>query len=279
MQQRQAPDAEEARQLIRNDFFERVRSDEEIDALVTKFAAVTATPYAEVLRRMLGMEEMDENQAKSLLRRVLAHRRRLSKMVGRSVHVRVAALDLLTMHPPRTAGIQRRDSRPIVVTPSLIKRALDEASADEVTGLPQRAHFMSLVRHELRQRKRRSAAVVFIDLDGFKRANDLHGHACGDEVLRMLARSARVTLRHGDVIARIGGDEFALLLLDVSEAEAIAAVTRLRERFESCTARFGTSFSAGVEMPIPGDTADSLLERADAKMYRDKRARAASVTG
>ncbi|MCL2777321.1 MAG: GGDEF domain-containing protein [Polyangiaceae bacterium] len=268
-------DVHHARQILRDNSFDRVASDDELAALVAKFAIITSTPYVEILRRMLGMEQVNERAARTLFRRVLAHRRRLSKALGRQVHVRVAALDMLSIRTARSKNDTERDSLPIVVTPLFIERALDEASSDSVTGLPQRAHFVSLVRHELCQRHRRNVAVVFIDLDGFKNVNDEHGHGVGDEVLRIIARLARATLRSGDVIARIGGDEFALLLLEVSTDEAEIVVERLRMRFEARTARYGTSFSAGIVLAQPGDTPDGLLLRADARMYRDKRTRAA----
>jgi diguanylate cyclase (GGDEF)-like protein len=260
--------------LIRDDPFDRVRNEADLDALVTRLAARSETPYADVLRRMLGMEELAEADARALFRRVVEHWRRLSRSLGRAVHVRVAALDLLTMHPERVRTAS--SARPIVVTPSLLEKALEEASSDALTGLPQRAHFVGLVRHELRQRKRRSVAVAWVDLDRFKAVNDAYGHARGDEVLRALARSARVALRHGDVLARMGGDEFAILLLDVSPEEAESAVNRLRDRFEHATAPLDVSFSAGVAIAHAGETgetAEDLLARADAGMYRDKRAR------
>jgi len=262
---------EAAWQLIRDDLFDRASNDAEVEALVARFAETSPAPHSEVIRRMLGAE-MTEAAARTLFRRVLEHRAVMSKALARPVHVRVAALDLLTSNMSG-ARAPRRDSRAILVSPALLEKALEEAGSDAITGLPQRGHFMSLLRHELRQRRRRSVVVAFIDLDGFKRVNDDHGHARGDEVLRAIARAGRLTFRHGDVLARIGGDEFALLLVDVAEAEAEAAVRRLRERFESKVAPLKVSFSAGIAVAAPGDTADELLARADAAMYRDKRAR------
>src|SRR5690606_10052373 len=115
--------------------------------------------------------------------------------------------------------------------------------------------------------------------DGFKRVNDTHGHARGDEVLRALAVSARVVLRHGDVFARIGGDEFAVMLFDAAPEEAEVVVRRLREHFEASTAPLGTSFSTGIVAAHPGEVAEDLLMRADAAMYRDKRRRTSSGHG
>jgi diguanylate cyclase (GGDEF)-like protein len=267
----------EAWQLIHDDPFDRATSDEDIERVVTTIAARSATPYTEVLRRLVGLEDMTEADATIFVRRVLEHRRSLVTTLGRSVHIRVAALDLLTTTPAKTGA--RHDSHPIIVTPSLLEKAFEVATADGVTGLPQRAHFMNLLRHELRQRKRRSVCVAFIDLDGFKRVNDEHGHARGDEVLRTLAHSARGSLREGDVLARIGGDEFAVLLLDASPAEADAALRRLRDRFEALTAPLGTSFSAGIAVAGSGEPAERLMMRADQAMYRQKRSRAAVLSG
>ncbi|HEY8073870.1 MAG TPA: GGDEF domain-containing protein [Labilithrix sp.] len=266
-----ARDRDATWRLIRDDVFDRIRSEEDLDALVVRFTARSATPYSDVVRRLLGMEELSEEEAHAFYKRLVDHWRRLSRSVGRAVHPRVAALDLVTLRPARVGSPSA--TRPIVVTPSLIEKALEEAASDAVTGLPQRAHFMGVVRHELRQRKRRGIAVVYIDLDRFKQVNDTHGHARGDDVLRALARAGRVALRHGDLLARVGGDEFAILLLDVTPEEAEAAVRRLRDRFEARTATLGVSFSAGIAISLPGESAEDLLARADAEMYRDKRER------
>ena len=263
-------------QLIHDDPFDRATSEDEIARVVKSVAARSATPFIEVLRRLVGIDDMNELEAQTFFGRVVEHRRVMSQALGRSIHIRVAALDLLTTRSTSSTNTGgRRDSHPIIVTPSLLEKAFEVATADGITGLPQRAHFMNLLRHELRQRKRRNVCVAFIDLDGFKRVNDRHGHARGDEVLRALARSARGSLREGDVLARIGGDEFAILLLDASPAEADAALGRLRERFEALTAPLGTSFSAGVAVAGPSEPAERVVMRADQAMYRQKRARAA----
>ena len=262
-------------QLIHDDPFDRATTEDEIARVVRSFAARGSTPYTEVLRRLVGVDYMDELEAQAFFVRVGEHRRAMAQALGRSIHIRVAALDLLTTRSASPSQGTRRDSHPIIVTPSLLEKAFEVASADAITGLPQRAHFTNLLRHELRQRKRRSVCVAFIDLDGFKRVNDLHGHSRGDEVLRALARSARGSLREGDVLARIGGDEFAILLLDASPAEAEAVLTRLRDRFEALTAPLGTSFSAGIAVAGTSEPAERVIMRADQAMYRQKRARAA----
>lgn len=264
-------DHEAAWQLLRDDVFDRIRTDHELERILSSFASESASPHAELVRRMLGME-MPEREARAFYRRLVDHWRELSHSLGRPVHVRVAALDLLTLSPDRDG---RLESRPIVVTPSLLEKALEEAGADGVTGLPQRSHFMGLLRHELRQRRRRGVVVAYLDLDGMKRVNDEYGHARGDEVLRTFARVGRGVLRQGDTLARIGGDEFALLLVDVGLEEAEAITSRFRERFEAAMVPLAVSFSVGLSVPEHGDSAEEVLGRADAAMYREKRARAA----
>ena len=268
-------DSGQAWQLIHDDPFDGATSDEQIASVVAGFSARSVEPYTDILGRLVGVEDTSEHEAQVFFERVVEHRRELSEALGRAVHLRVAALDALTLRP--VTRRTRHDSHPIIVTPSLLERAFEEATADGVTGLPQRAQFMSVLRHELRQRKRRNVCIAYLDLDRFKAVNDQYGHARGDAVLRTLVQSARGSLREGDVLARVGGDEFAILLVDVSEAEAEAALRRFRERFESLTAPLGTSFSAGVAFSTDGEDAESLVTRADHAMYRQKRSRAAAT--
>jgi len=262
-------------QLIHEDPFARASAESDLQSVTEQYAARSATPYRELLSRLVGLEELDEREARALYKRILQHRRDLSAALGRPVHVRVAALDMVTTQPP--AAVTRHDSRPIMVTSAMLERALEEATADAVTGLPQRAHFMNVLTHELKQRSLREVAVAYLDLDGFKHVNDTHGHAKGDDVLRALVRAARGALREGDILARIGGDEFAVLFVNVTPVEADAALRRLRDRFEHITAAFGTSFSAGIAIAGQGETATSVVERADSAMYRQKRARKAAA--
>lgn len=240
-------------------------SDAELDGMIAEAANRSPRPHADVVRRLLGLD-LDDDGARAFLEDVRSHRHAMARALGRAVHLRVAALDRML----ERGGAER----PLLVSSTLLARAFEEATADAVTGLPQRAHFRSLLRHELRQRRRRTIVVAFLDLDGFKRVNDTQGHKRGDDVLRALAKAGRVVLRQGDVLARMGGDEFAVLFVDVEREAADAAIGRLRARFEARTATLGTSFSYGVVTAEPGETPDDVLARADMAMYRDKRARA-----
>jgi len=120
-----------------------------------------------------------------------------------------------------------------------------------------------------------SAALVYLDLDEFKPVNDRHGHAAGDAVLKAIASALIRHVRASDVVARIGGDEFAALLWNVDDAAAAAKAAALEAAVYATPVRWGSSTlvvgaSAGVAFMGPLDTPAELLARADAAMYARK---------
>jgi diguanylate cyclase (GGDEF)-like protein/PAS domain S-box-containing protein len=150
------------------------------------------------------------------------------------------------------------------------------ADHDALTGLLNRRRFDDELRRE-RARVRRSggrSAVLLLDLDGFKAVNDRHGHAAGDRLLKRIAGALRSELREVDVVARIGGDEFAVLLPDADPAGARATA----EKLERAVARNGrvadsrVTASVGVAPVDPDQPADRSLAAADRAMYERKRA-------
>ena len=125
-----------------------------------------------------------------------------------------------------------------------------------------------------------SAALIYLDLDGFKPVNDRHSHAAGDVVLKAVAAALVRQVRASDIVARIGGDEFAVLLWNASEANATAKAAALEAAVFATPVRWGSSTlvvgaSAGVAPIGPLDTATEVLARADAAMYARKRERSA----
>lgn len=164
------------------------------------------------------------------------------------------------------------------VTEAMATAADLEASAllDQLTGLSNRRHLDQLLDELLDDGVERRIAVCFIDLDGFKGINDLHGHRVGDELLRRAAARLQSCLRDGDVLARQGGDEFVAVLVDVvDEAEAVAAAERLRsvlaDAFEIDGAMFHLTASAGITTAqVPGVSGEVLLQRADQALYAAK---------
>ena len=152
------------------------------------------------------------------------------------------------------------------------------ATHDGLTNLPNRVLLHERLNLALARMQRRGStmAILFLDLDRFKRINDSLGHRQGDEVLKVMAERLKAICRSTDFVARWGGDEFVVLMEDVSgpEAVAIAAaklVSSLRDDIETHGVRLSTSCSVGVVMaPQDGVEVDSLLAKADAAMYRAK---------
>ncbi len=122
-------------------------------------------------------------------------------------------------------------------------------------------------------------AVVFSDLDDFKRINDSYGHAAGDELLRSVARRMVRSVRDSDTVARLGGDEFTVILESLDDVAHVERLTRrislaLSEPFEvgKDVVNLGSSLGIGI-YPRDGKDVDTLLASADAAMYEGKRSR------
>lgn len=118
-------------------------------------------------------------------------------------------------------------------------------------------------------------AVFYIDLDGFKRINDAHGHGTGDEVLRRVGEALLRATRLSDSVARIGGDEFVLILRHIDTVQARGKADALRAllaglRIEHNDVVVTTEASIGLASLMPDDTPESALARADADMYASK---------
>ncbi len=150
---------------------------------------------------------------------------------------------------------------------------------DTLTGLANRTLFKDELRKATRQGVERSSAVLFVDLDDFKRVNDSHGHEVGDEVLREFAQRLQHCLRGNrdtTTVARLAGDEFAILLTNLTSAEVAALVaTRIRDivanPFYVNRIKVFISVSIGISLcPENGDTFDALIKHADMAMYHAK---------
>ncbi len=153
------------------------------------------------------------------------------------------------------------------------------ATTDPLTGLCNRIRFFSLTRAEIQRADRygRPLALAMVDIDHFKLVNDTHGHECGDQLLRAFAEMCRATLRHQDVVARLGGEEFALLLPETTHDRALHLAERLRGKAEllelpDTTPAPHITISVGVSEVFAGETEpDAALARADQALYAAKR--------
>jgi diguanylate cyclase (GGDEF)-like protein len=152
------------------------------------------------------------------------------------------------------------------------------ARNDVLTGLPNRRSFMAELELALQKSLQRHArlAVGFVDLDGFKRVNDLMGHEAGDELLKHVAMRLKNVCGEADMVARLGGDEFTFFLREVTpigtERSMAAALRALEEAFWICGKEVLITASIGVSLyPDHGSNPQQLLRHADSAMYSAKR--------
>ena len=156
---------------------------------------------------------------------------------------------------------------------------VQQARSDSLTGLPNRLHFLEMLESavETAIREKRNGVLLFLDLDHFKRANDVLGHLAGDAVLKMTAERLRAATRAGDLLARLGGDEFTLLSTDnlndaQVEVRAQALIESLSRPFQVEGRSVFVGLSVGsVRFPQDGRSALDLLRRADTAMYHAKK--------
>ncbi|HEX9777468.1 MAG TPA: EAL domain-containing protein [Geopsychrobacteraceae bacterium] len=149
---------------------------------------------------------------------------------------------------------------------------------DALTGLPNRLLFQDRLQHSIAKAHRfgRKIAVLFLDLDQFKRINDYFGHAIGDQLLQKVAKRIRCGAREEDTLARFGGDEFVLLLEDVAQVNSVGIVAdkvlaSLAQAFEVGGIQLYAAASIGISIyPDNGESAEELFRCADSAMYRAK---------
>ncbi len=176
-----------------------------------------------------------------------------------------------------TSGLEHKVRERTVELEEANHRLEELATTDALTGLCNRGHFESCGSRQLAEAKRRGATVAMVlsDIDKFKSYNDRLGHAFGDDVLKHVAKIFRGEVREGDLVARIGGEEFAVLMPDATTEEAAQAAERMRAKLEKepmqrdgevVTASFGVSSTDDVEPEL-----DILLKAADDALYTSKR--------
>ncbi|MFZ2853366.1 MAG: diguanylate cyclase [Rhodocyclaceae bacterium] len=152
------------------------------------------------------------------------------------------------------------------------------ATIDMLTGLNNRGHFIEGAEAELRRADRfdRDLTVLMLDIDFFKRINDGYGHAAGDEALRVFSRILKRETREIDLLGRLGGEEFAVLLPETSPGDGMQVAERIRAAIEQSSFSFQGSVpiiftvSLGASFLQAGDRLDNLLARADEALYRAK---------
>src|SRR5215218_10513663 len=193
-----------------------------------------------------------------------------ARAAGAVDHLPKAALDPDTLERAvRYAADHRRS----------VERLQHGALHDALTGLPNRTLFLDRLEQSLRRARRRGpgsgAAVLFLDLDRFKVVNDSLGHHAGDQLLQAVALRLDAALRPGDTVARIGGDEFTVLLEDMTDAREATVVAErvlstLADPFAIAGRELHVSGSIGIALAGPDVDPEELIRDADVAMYRAK---------
>jgi diguanylate cyclase (GGDEF)-like protein len=217
---------------------------------------------------------------------------------GRRLQAPVDPAALRSARPegkPEAAQASRSDAMRLAAEVERLERELaaarvqladleTRADIDPLTDILNRRGFERELKRSLAHAKRygSSAALLYLDLDGFKIVNDRHGHAAGDAVLKAVAAVLARHVRSSDVVARLGGDEFAVLLWHLSEADAHSKARVLEAAIDRTTATHsGTMLSVGgsvgAALLLPLDQPADVLERADRAMYVRKAARKTSA--
>ncbi len=200
---------------------------------------------------------------------------RMRHIEGRWIHVEAIGKNLLNDQTIQGIVINYRD---VTERKSFEERLRYQAFHDSLTGLPNRALFMDRLEHALvrMERRKRPAAVLFLDLDNFKLVNDSLGHEVGDRLLTLVAERLRGCLRAEDTVARFGGDEFTVLLEDVADESDAARVAdqitwALKVPFSLEGREVFVNASIGIALSATDrDRPSDLLRNADVALYRAK---------
>ena len=188
-------------------------------------------------------------------------------------------------HPGRGTRLERRvvnTARQAGMAASLacsraamIARLRSDASTDALTGCANRGRFDSVI-GRLAADADGPVSLLLVDIDHFKRVNDVHGHVVGDDVLRAVADALRLAARDTDLVARYGGEEFAIVMRNTRSAAAVEVAEWIRRRVATDVHRVPVTVSIGVATAIPGSdgtgNAARLVSRADAALYAAKSA-------
>jgi diguanylate cyclase (GGDEF)-like protein len=182
--------------------------------------------------------------------------------------------------PMRLAAEVERLKRELAAACTRMAALEARADIDPLTDVLNRRGFERVLNRSLAYVKRYgpSAALLYLDLDGFKSVNDRYGHAAGDVVLKAVAMVITRHVRASDVVARLGGDEFAVLLWNIGEVDACKKALTIEAALTHTTAMhagatLSIAASAGAALLLPLDTPADVLERADRAMYARKAAR------
>jgi diguanylate cyclase (GGDEF)-like protein len=156
-----------------------------------------------------------------------------------------------------------------------LEKAVEVAATDPLTSLSNRRYFLYFLREDINRANRYKIPVslLFLDIDGFKAYNDKYGHLAGDEVLRKISQTMKKLVRKTDILARYGGDEFAILFPHIAVGEAMVVCERIRDSVKELRLSTGDKYltvSGGLTMYRLGERLGEFLRRADELLYQAK---------
>ena len=221
-----------------------------------------------VIFHVLTHLNIQPKEAKKCWQEISAHRLKMIQALDRDVNLRTAICDYF-------CTINKSFKNPVVVEISIFEKRLNAYKYDSLTGLYTRDFFNGMLSRELARAKRYGTemALVFLDLDDFKKINDSHGHLIGDDALKEVAKIIRDEIRSEDTAARFGGEEMVILLPETGKIKALIVGERIRERIEleHKGKTIKMTVSGGISSsPIDGTDAAALIENADKAMYMAK---------
>lgn len=244
-----------------------------IDARVSALEGDLGPGVYSQLLYLLCHLDFPPQKAKPHWRAVLQHQRRFQKKLGQDVDFRVALLDYFI-------SVNQQLENPESIEIQIFKKTQDSAFRDELTGLYNYRYLRAELDREMRKAQRKSSplSMVLLDVDNFKRYNDHHGHLEGDKALRAIGRLLLEECRAGDVAARYGGGEFALLLPETTKPQAFLVADRFRKkiwegRFSGGRGKPAGRFSiSGGVATFRADAPDALrlLDAADKALHQAK---------
>jgi diguanylate cyclase (GGDEF)-like protein len=208
---------------------------------------------------------------------VIAYTDNISKLVDVLVGVASVSfvISIIAIATFRSYSSEYRRSNRLLEELNEQNEKLKELSIkDQLTGLYNRRHFLEVLKSELDYFKiyKQHFYVLMLDLDGFKKINDEHGHLFGDEVLKRVSKQINKSTRDYDVVARYGGEEFCIVTSHLNPENILVIAERIRLHIEELELRNDSkiTISIGVARNCKGDTIDELIERADDMLYKAK---------
>src|SRR5690242_542217 len=248
--------------------------DSFLELLAETLENLDRLPRGQFLQRFLktmAQLELSENASLELWEQILERRRQLADTLGKPISLKAAMVDVLA----RSTYLRV----PILMEYDDLKKLQINAATDPLTGLYNRRLFEEHFEKELNRalRYNQHLALVVLDLHEFKEVNDRFGHPQGDLFLQTAAATLRKSLRTSDYAFRIGGDEFALLLVHSDSEQANTLARRIRANFGSAVQSMQASIGLGLDygiavFPGDGDQKEVLVRIADQRLYEMKHA-------